>query len=272
MNKPQALRIGGYMVLLIFLGGSLFTAVAGSTDGLPFNPALAIVVYIATIVLHELIHGLFFKLFGGNPKYGVGVMHYVLPYAYATAHGQPYTYRQMVVISMGPLILICLGAVAVAIAAPSLAQYASVAFIGNFSGAVGDMWLIRQVSRFRNLKSAMFVDLKNGIAIYGKGEKTKALVAKMRKLDDAENKTAKISIVWVKTFAVLVGITLLVPILLNSANFVGHILIGPQSFPLFEMNTSVKSQSVHLNFIPIIFASGIFAYTYNLVINKKSKA
>lgn len=271
MNKPQALRIGGYMVLLIFLGGSLFTAIAGKPDGLPFNPAIAMVVYLATIALHELIHGLFFKVYGGKPKFGVGLMYYVMPYAYATAHGQPYTFRQMLVIGMSPFVLICAAAIAVALNEPGLTQYASVAFVGNFAGAVGDMWLMRQVARFRRLNNLMFVDLKNGIAVHGKGPQAKALVATMRKLDDSESKGAKLSIIAVKSLAVLLGVTLLIPIVLNTLSFTGHILIGPQAFPLFEMNTSDKAQSVQLNFIPLILASVLFAVVYTAIAGGKRK-
>lgn len=271
MNKPQALRLGAYMVLLLFFAGALFTAIAGKSEGLAFNAVIAMTVYVAIIILHELIHGLFFKLYGGKPKFGVGLMYRVLPYAYATAHGQQYTFRQMLVIGMSPFVLICAAAVVVALAVPSLTQYAAVAFIGNFAGAVGDMWLMRQIARFRSLSNLMFVDLKSGIAVHGTGGRAKELVAKMRRLDDAESKTARLSVLWVKAFAVLFGFVILVPLILNAVSFNGYILIGPQAFPLFELNTTVKSQTVLINFAPLVVASGVFAFTHNNIVRKRVK-
>jgi len=91
INKSQALRLSGYMVVLVFLGAGLFSSVTGGGNNGALNPVVAIIVYFAAIAAHEAVHGFFFKVFGGNPKYGVGLMYYFFPYAYATSPGQPYT-------------------------------------------------------------------------------------------------------------------------------------------------------------------------------------
>ena len=52
------------------------------------NVLLLVVLGTIFIVPHEWLHGLAIRYYGGEPRYGVGVAHFILPYAYArtTAH------------------------------------------------------------------------------------------------------------------------------------------------------------------------------------------
>jgi Putative zincin peptidase len=62
-------------------------------------------IFIGTIIVHELIHGLAFAAFGGNPRYGVGVK-FLLPYAYVTAPRHHFSRNAFLVIGLAPLIVI----------------------------------------------------------------------------------------------------------------------------------------------------------------------
>ena len=61
---------------------------------------------VMTIVLHEAAHGVFMRAFGGTPRFGVGCVGWVLPYAYAISPGVPFTLWPMTIISLAPLVLL----------------------------------------------------------------------------------------------------------------------------------------------------------------------
>lgn len=269
INKSQALRLSGYGTILLFLAASLFSSITGSSNNGVLNPLVALIVYFAAMAVHEVVHGFFFKFFGCNPKYGVGLMYYFFPYAYATSPGQPYTLKQMSVIGMSPFFLICTLAVFVAIFVPSTAPYAAIAFVGNFAGAIGDMWLMRQIWRFRKLKNLVFVDLKNGIAVHGTGNAAKPVIAKLQKIDNPESTTVKVIMAWITSSLVIGTLAMLLPILLALFKFSGHILIGPSQFPLFEYVSTDKTSSFQLGFLPILVGSFIFAVLYIWIRNRK---
>ena len=268
INKSQALRLSGYMMLLAFLGAGLFSSITGSGNNGALNPVVAIIVFFATPVAHEAVHGFFFKVFGGNPKYGFSLIHYFFPVAYATSPGQPYTLGQMTVIAMSPFFVVCTLAVVIAIIIPSTAPYAALAFLLNFAGAVGDMWLLRQLWCFRKVKNLAAVDTKTGLEVYGTGDKAKPGIAKLQKLDNPNATTSKITTVWIKSLLVIFLLTFLAGAALGQFNFSGHILVGPSQFPLFEYVSTDKIEST-LAIPPILVASLIFSVLYIWIRNKK---
>lgn len=64
-----------------------------------------VVALICVIVLHEGLHGLFFRLFGGRPKFGFKAKTKMGPAFYVTAPGSHFTKRQFIVIVIAPQIL-----------------------------------------------------------------------------------------------------------------------------------------------------------------------
>lgn len=73
-----------------------YRASTGTMPAFGFAPAgvvwwnlaldLLVLAVLGTLVLvpHEWVHGVAFRYFGGNPRYGVGLAYFVLPYAYLT--------------------------------------------------------------------------------------------------------------------------------------------------------------------------------------------
>ncbi len=61
------------------------------------------------VVLHETIHGFAMARFGNAPRFGIGVSHFLLPYAYAETEGTNYTRTQLIVVLLAPLALITAG-------------------------------------------------------------------------------------------------------------------------------------------------------------------
>lgn len=95
---------------------------------------------VATIPLHELIHGFFFWLFTGkSPRYG-----FTLLYAYAAPPPQTYVCRNpYLVITAAPLILITLMTLIGIMLAPAfLVPTFVLVFVLNTVGSVGDVSVI----------------------------------------------------------------------------------------------------------------------------------
>lgn len=68
---------------MLFIGVAIFQGIFGQSN--QNAPAWALVaVYFATLIVHELVHGLGFLLSGAKPKFGVGFVG-IMPFAYATS-------------------------------------------------------------------------------------------------------------------------------------------------------------------------------------------
>ena len=102
-----------------------------------------IIGYILILPIHELIHAAAFVLWGGKPYFGVR-----LPYAlYCGAKNQLFHRNQYFVVGLAPLVVITLAGIIFILISPVLASYTLFALIGNFSGAVGDIWVVRKLLR-----------------------------------------------------------------------------------------------------------------------------
>jgi len=174
LDHALSMRLTAYAIALLYLalgivlaltssspyqfGGGARTLVIGGLGGLA--------VFVITILVHELVHGLFMRLFGGRPRYGVGRIGWLGIYAYATAPGVPFTLWQMTVICLAPLVAISGLTLAVLWLIPAAAGFAALAFVTNVSGAAGDLWMVAQMWRFRNCRELRLVDVATGLDIH----------------------------------------------------------------------------------------------------------
>ena len=49
---------------------------------------------------------------------------------------------------------------------PTLANLSAVVFITNFSGAIGDLWMVREMARFRHSRDVWTVDSRDALEIH----------------------------------------------------------------------------------------------------------
>jgi hypothetical protein len=99
--------------------------------------------YVIILPLHELIHGMVFAFWGGRPYFGAK-----LPLAlFCGAKNQLFHRNQYLVVGLAPLVVITLTGIVFTLLAPGLAAYTLLATTGNFSGAAGDVWVARRISR-----------------------------------------------------------------------------------------------------------------------------
>jgi len=166
-NRVITLNILGVLLFVIF--GLIFSGLAvslGKLRGFRFGLNEIGMVFIAivlTIILHELAHGLFMRIFGDRPKYGIlwkGMMFY------ATSPGYAYRRNNYVVIALAPFVII---SILVVFGMWLLQGTLWVALLGvcgviNASGAIGDMWITMIVLRYAT--TAYIMDERDGIRIF----------------------------------------------------------------------------------------------------------
>lgn len=128
----------------------LFHAATGQPPGFQFAPAgvdwwtdalnLLVILVLGTVFIapHEWLHGLAIRYYGGEPRYGVGVAHFVLPYAYATTDHE-FSRDQFIVVLLTPLV----GLTAVGVPAMVAFEWGwlVVPLTMNAAGAVVDVWM-----------------------------------------------------------------------------------------------------------------------------------
>lgn len=125
MTKEVVVTLLGMGTLALFAFGffftSLYTLFTGDV-GFNFTSStilVSIVLFIGTMVLHELIHGAFISKYGGKPSYGAGIAHFILPYFYATTK-TIFPRNQFIVIAIAPLVVLSLAGIGIWLLFPQL--------------------------------------------------------------------------------------------------------------------------------------------------------
>ncbi|GIV62672.1 MAG: DUF3267 domain-containing protein [Chloroflexota bacterium] len=122
---------------------------------------LLMLTLVLVLVLHEAVHGLGFRLLAGvKPQFA-----FRGTYAYAAAPGWYIPTEIYFWIGIAPLVVISLLAVVlIAIVPQSALTYVILAGVGNFSGAVGDMWVSFQL--LRAPRGSLALDLGDETILY----------------------------------------------------------------------------------------------------------
>lgn len=176
-DKRLLINLTIVSLVLFFVFGGIFAILAGIispalgssgsiTITLP-TLLLTIVAIVALVlfvmVIHELIHGLFFWIFTrSRPKYGFKGM-----YAYAAAPDWYIPRNQFLVIGLAPLVILTLLGLVLFRFLPPLGVF--IAILGmtmNAAGAVGDIFIVGLL--LRKPASCLFRDFGTGITLYTK--------------------------------------------------------------------------------------------------------
>ncbi|CQH61979.1 DUF3267 domain protein [Halobacterium hubeiense] len=171
----QMTALGTLGVVVAAAGFSaLFQAVTGHPASFQFAPAgvgwwtnaldVLVILVLATVfvVLHELLHGLAIRYYGGEATYGVGLAHFILPYAYATTDHE-FTRNQFVVVLMTPLIVMT--GVGVPLMLAFEWGWLVVPLAANAAGAVADVWMTMTLLGFP--EDVRLEDHADGVRIVG---------------------------------------------------------------------------------------------------------
>ncbi|WP_376796063.1 DUF3267 domain-containing protein [Thermogemmatispora sp.] len=149
------LTLLGFLLLVVGLVGYSALAIlaliwrslpgwnSGSADLLHLLIWLVIscLVYVALLPLHELLHGLVFRLWGGQPYYGIR-----FPVAlYCGAREQLFRRNQYLLVGLAPCLVLTLLVALLMFCWPAAAPYLVLAGAGHLSGCAGDLlaiWLL----------------------------------------------------------------------------------------------------------------------------------
>lgn len=172
-NKAAAWAMNGASIPLLFLFGGVFLAyfllirpdlwsvlLSGSEGDLVLL-VVSLFLFIALIVVHELIHGACFWLFTrSRPVFGLRGW-----YAFAAAPGWFLSQRQYLVTSLAPFVLLSLlGMLLMAVLPVTAAALVLILTVFNATSSVGDLWIaIRLVGR---RVPVIAEDLGDGVNFY----------------------------------------------------------------------------------------------------------
>jgi hypothetical protein len=184
LTKELAIRLQGLGIIAYFvfawLFGSLYFWITANTPSIYFSitdigitdngiisVVLFITVIIATLIAHELLHGLFINKYGSKTAYGYGFAHYIMPYFYATPKERcVFTRKQFITILLAPLVGISVIGIVLMLIIPSYAHWLLFPLVMNGAGAIADMWMVRTLLRYPG--HIKIIEDNNTTIIYGK--------------------------------------------------------------------------------------------------------
>lgn len=220
------------MLFLFFIGGAIFTGLTG-VKNINVNGWLAVVVYIATLIIHELMHGIGFLLARAKPQYGISIAG-VIPVAYTTSDNY-LKITSMLPVAYLPFVSISVFYILFAFEYPQFQSLALIGFLSNFTGSVGDIWIASKLWKYIRFSDAKVRDTKSGIEVFSANKQ--ALLTASR-LKDKEKQRLKFGKQWAITSIVMLVIQTLSPIALKIIGYKDNYKLGFREFYLFETKFS----------------------------------
>jgi len=121
------------------------------------NLGLILATIIIIVILHEIIHGLAYQLFGYRVTYGASLH---LMAAYAAAFGQWQKRGHNLIVALAPLLLLTLLLLPLlALPQPTITLIALTGLLFNTAGAVGDLYLVWKLLSWPKTTRLYDVDL-----------------------------------------------------------------------------------------------------------------
>lgn len=166
--KLWAVQLGGVLVfgVSIVLGLILRGLYQGTSEGSVTMTAVSDLLILllgvaAVLVLHEAVHGMLFRVFGGRVRFGARLLGRVMPVLYATSDVRMPRNRYLVV-CLGPLVIISLGLLVVGILADGdgTALLALLLMAVNTGGSLGDMMMAHKLRQHDH--RTLFQDREDG--------------------------------------------------------------------------------------------------------------
>jgi hypothetical protein len=102
-----------------------------------------IVAYVVILPIHEGLHAAVILVLGGSPSFGVK-----MPFAiYCTARGQLFSKVGYIAVALAPFVVLTVVGIVVTCVWPNVGAYLWLAWVGNVSGAVGDLVSVGELRR-----------------------------------------------------------------------------------------------------------------------------
>lgn len=268
IGRREVVSLSVYGVVLAFLSLAAVVAVVDAHSGSVASALILLVAFVATIIVHELVHGLLFALFGGSPSYGAGITH-GLPYACATSPGDRFQPHQMYVIAAAPLVLITAAALTVGVLVPDLAAAAVVVVVANVSGAVVDLWMMTRMRAFTSRAAVTFEDTRAGLAVYGHDPEALVVAGELRAAKESARPRYVVAALGATMVLMLVAVV--VPSALAALGTSSDVVIGADWFSLVDYRPAADGFEVQFNFLPSILGGIIFSLVYGRLRTSRTK-
>lgn len=139
--------IGGVLVMALYWSwiAPLRPSIPPLNAPLP-DLLMIVLVFVITLPLHELIHGVAIRWAGHTPRYGMKLDKGVL---YATAENALFRRDEYIVVALAPFMVISLFVLAILWVVPDgWVYWLSLAAALNAGGAIGDLWMTGVLLRF----------------------------------------------------------------------------------------------------------------------------
>ncbi len=249
---------------MLFIGGAIFSTSTSSNDLTTVGYG-GIIVYVATIIVHELLHGVTFRLSGARPRFGVGTVGFI-PIAYATSDTKVKV-PNMLLVAYTPFVVLSVFFVCIARIAPQYQSLAMICFLGNFTGAVGDLWIASKLWKYLPFKDAVVLDKKSGIEVYSDNKAAMAKGIKATKKSETKSNFGKN---WaISSLSIMFG-QLLLPVFMTILGFNGNYRVGFGELYLLDMvNKQGTEISATFNFLPALVIGLLLALTLSFTRMKR---
>jgi len=124
---------------------------------------ITLAVMVATTIIHELMHGIWFKIFTGHVTYGFNIKQFV---AYASAPNEKVSRDKFILIALFPQLLAipCL-IIATILSSPLVIFIAMTTLVINLVGGTSDWWVAFTLARNYS-KNVLIEDTITGISVY----------------------------------------------------------------------------------------------------------
>ncbi len=262
LSRELTVVLTGMGILSLFVFGCFFKLVqisisqnAGAFEGTPITILIAISTIVFTMLFHEFIHGMAVSMYGGKPRYGTGVAHYILPYLYTTT-GTIFRRNQFIVILMAPLILISVLGVVSMIVFPAIAHWFLIPLTLNAAGAIGDLWMTFSIVRYP--EHILLADDHSGLTIYGKSTDKVVNTSPKGFISD-------LFIGFIVAVSFLIVLSAPLTIILHALNVDSFVFgIGNSHFTVFEYSSGEGGFGISINPLQMLLFSGVMGLIYGL--------
>lgn len=268
INKQQSYALTIQSIILFFIGGAIFRASIGS-EGFTKVGLWGIVVYVMAVAIHELLHGVGFLIAGARPRFGVGIAG-IIPVAYATTSTKLRVSRMLIVAYL-PLVVLSAVCIFIARQFPEYQTYALIAFVGNFAGAVGDLWIASKLWKYLPYKDVLVLDSKSGCDVYSNNPNASIKGAKATKKSKRKSSFSKN---WAICSLVIMVIQFLSPPILLFLGFNNNFTLGFSEFYLFKIESKANEGSMvaTINLLTPLIVGLILALVIQSTKSRNSKA
>lgn len=263
--KQQSYNLTAQGVLLTFIAVAIFQSITGKSNQ-DSSVWAFILAFVFTIIVHELLHGVGFYISGAKPRFGLG-MAGIMPVAYATSSDK-LPIKNMLVVAYLPFVVLSIVFIALSFFFPEYQPLFMIGFVGNFAGAIGDVWIASKLIKYLKYKDTYVVDTKTGTEVYSSNNEASIIGQKSQAKTEKPSSFGMVASI---SFMIILTLQIVIPIILAFSNYDGLFQIGTDAFHLLRVDQSSTNASMELNLLAPLIGGIVAGGIYTLVEQRNRK-